>query len=263
LFVPFTGAFAQRLETLIPQRDAQEARYLNEVSSGVGQVAIEAVERETSLLIARTVRLIMLAYEPRLQTPPGQSPMPHQLGIETQELRPFNDLYRATKTLEGELVEFTIRLTTGELDADDSQRLSQLLSAAREAMHSAKAVKNIRHNLLDLAQPGSALPADYAEQFRSSGIALLQNLYNLRGEGDDKVEFEELADMLQQIHQQHDALHNEIYAGVRTNRISQTEVSSLLNVNRELLTSGRALVFALGDYFLTTDRADDLERVPV
>ncbi len=263
LFIPITGAFARQLEKLFPPRDTQEARYLGEVSRGVSEAAVEAVERETSLLIARAVRLIMLAFEPPLTVPPGQPPMPHRRGIQAQQHRPFDELYRASKMLEGELVEFVIRLQAGSLNANDSQKLSRLLCAAREAMHSAKAIKNIRHNLLDLGHPGSSLPGDYAERFRSSGTAFIQDLYRLRGENDDSVSFEELADMLKQTQQRHDGLHNDIYAGVRDDHISETQVSSLLNVNRELLTSNRALIYALGNYFLNASQADDLERVPM
>jgi phosphate:Na+ symporter len=262
LFVPLTGPFARRLETLIPQRDAREARYLGEVSRGVGRASVEAVERETSLLIARSVRLIMLAFEPPLAMPAGNPPMPHRLGIEAQASRPFDELYRATKNLEGEVVEFTIRLQARSLDPADSQRLSQLLSAAREAMHSAKAIKNIRHNLLELGRGGGAFPASYVDAFRQFGSTFVQELFRLRSTHEDHVTFEELAALLRETHRLHDALHDDIYAGVRENCINQTQVSSLLNVNRELLTSGRSLVFALGDYFLDAARADALERAP-
>ena len=262
LFTPVIGPFSRRLERLFPPRETQEARYLGEVSHGVSEAAVEAVERETSLLIARAMRLIMKAFEPPLTSPPGRPPMPHRRGITKIKSRTFDELYRATKTLEGELVEFTIRLQAGSLEPANSQRLSRLLGAAREAMHSAKAIKNIRHNLVDLGRPGSSLPTEYAGRFRDTGTAFIGALYGLRGEHENDVEFEELAELLRKAQERHDGLHNDIYAGVRDDRISETQVSSLLNINRELLTSYRALIFALGDYFLDETRADALERLP-
>jgi hypothetical protein len=59
------------------------------------------------------------------------------------------------------------------------------------------------------------------------------------------------------------ALHEQIYAGVRDDTISQSQVSSLLNVIRELLTSNQSLIYQLGDYYLDVSQADSLERVPV
>lgn len=258
IFIPLTGPFARRLQQLIPARETQEARYLNEVSQGVSEAALDAIDRETSRLIARVVRLLIIAFEPPLAEPAGRLPAPHRRGIEQEQHRSFEELYRAAKTLEGELVEFTIRLRTGSLDTADSERLGQLLSAAREAIHSAKAIKNIRHNLLELGHPGSALPTAYAKNFRDCMQQFLADMYQLRTDEGLVVDFESLADALKRIGLRHDELHDRIYAGVREDRISQTQVSSLLNVNRELLNSNRSLVLALGDYFLDATQAGDL-----
>jgi phosphate:Na+ symporter len=262
IFMPLTGPFARQLERLLPQIDTHEALYLNEVSEGVGTAAVDAIERETSLLIARTVRLSMTAFEPRLNPPAGTPPMPHHRGINGHIHRPFDEQYHATKTLEGELLEFTIQLQTGELDDRDSARLNQLLSAAREAMHSAKAIKNIRHNLLELAGPASGIPAMYAEQFRIAMQEFLADIYHLRAGPEADISFEDLSVVLQGAHQRHDELHDKIYAGVQSNRISRSQVSSLLNVIRELLVSNQSLIYALGNYFLDAAEADNLEHLP-
>ncbi|MGI9308023.1 MAG: Na/Pi cotransporter family protein [Gammaproteobacteria bacterium] len=262
IFVPFTDPFARRLELWFPRSDQQEARYLSEVRSGVSEAAVNAIERETSLLIARVVRLTMTAFNPPLPGPAGHLPVPHQRGIETQSERPFDELYRATKILEGELVEFTIRLQADSLNADDSARLRQLLGAAREAMQSAKAMKDIRHNLIDFTSSDDAA-GRYAERFRASMQAFLTDIYSLRQREEETVPFEDLANAMQGAWKRHDTLHEEIYADVRQDNVSEMQVSSLLNVNRELLTSNRTLLIALGDYYLEKERAEDLERMPV
>ena len=263
LFLPFTAQFARQLETLLPKQDTHEAQYLGEVSRGVGEAAIEAVERETAVLIARALRLIRIAFEPPLEVPEDDLRILHGERIAAAPQRPFEELYTATKTLEGELVEFTIRLQAGTLDSEDSQRLSQLLSAAREAVHSAKAIKNIRHNLLALEQSYDRLPDQYVARFRETGGALLADIFSLGSKTDATVTFEELAELRKAVQRRHDDLHNALYAGVRDDVISETDVSSLLNMNRELLTSSHTLIFALGDYYLDSNRSDDLERIPL
>jgi phosphate:Na+ symporter len=263
IFVPLTGSFARRLEQLFPVRERFEASYLGEVSSGVSEAAVDAIERETSLLIARAVRLNMAPFDPPLQAPAGNPPVPHQRGIEAQSARPFDELYRAAKTLEGELVEFTIRLQAAPLDTADSERLGQLLSAAREAMHSAKAIKDIHHNLIEFQNSGSEAADLYLHRFREWMSNFIGDIYGLREENTNRVSFEDLVSVLQNTYKRHDAIHEDIYTDVRNDEIAQTLVSSLLNVNRELLTSNRALLLALGDYYLDTTAAEDLERIPV
>lgn len=263
IFIPVTAPFARWLEQLFPERETQEARYLSEVSHGAGSASLQAVECETQLLIARAVRLIMAGFSPPLTEPPGRSPVQHRRGIEQHVQKPFDNQYHAAKTLEGELVEFTIRLQAEELDADDSARLSRLLSAAREAMHCAKAIKNINHNLVEMAGAESALPSGYTDRFRNETQQFVTDIYQLRAANAETIAFEDLAAALQAAHRRHDAAHDDVYAGVRDNRIDESKVSSLLNVIRELLRANESLVFALGDYYLDPAEADDLERLPV
>ncbi len=45
-------------------------------------------------------------------------------------------------------------------------------------------------------------------------------------------------------------LHREIYADIRRGQLADNEISTLLNVNRELLNSNIALVVALQDFSL-------------
>ena len=262
LFVPFTRQFAHQLEHWIPARENREASYLTEVGTTVNEAALEAIERETSMLIARVCQLQTVAFDPPLPIPAGISPTPHQRGIETQRNRPFEELYTATKNLEGELMEFTIRLQTGPMDTTDSDRLSQLLNAARDAMHSAKAIKDIRHNLIDFSQPGNTIAERYSELFRESMQCFLDKLWQMRQNDNDDISFENLAAALTDAHRRHDELHDTIYNDMRDQRLAQTQVSSLLNVNRELLNAHRALLLALGGYYLSAAYREHLERVP-
>ena len=261
IFVPFTAPFARLLERLIPARNRSEASYLHEVSEGVSEAAVDAIERETSLLIARVVRLSMSAFEPELSMPPGNPPVKFWRGRQKRPHRPFDELYQATKQLEGELVEFTTRLQAEQLTAEQSERLGQLLGAAREAMHSAKAIKNIRHNLRDFAWSGNTIIDDYSAQFRQSTKDFLAELFKLRVDEKTAISFEDLVPLLSVIDERHETLHREVYADVRGKKIQQTDVSSLLNVNRELFLSNRSLIFALGYYYLDKQQAANLERM--
>lgn len=261
IFLPLTGRFAGLLQTLFTRDERQEARYLGEVGHGVSEAAIDAVKRETSLLIARALRLCMAAFEPALAKPSGLPPVRHLRGMTQMQTATFEELYAATKTLEGELLEFTIRLQADPLPQNDSERLAQLLTAAREAMHCAKAIKDIRHNLQDLSQAGDARLQDYAALSRSTMSNFLDDAHALRATEDQPVEFSGLADMLRRIEVRHTTFHEQVYADVREDRVDERQVSTLLNVNRELLTAQRSLTLALGGYHLERSQVEELERL--
>jgi phosphate:Na+ symporter len=204
IFLPITGPFARWLTTLFPPTETYEAEYLTDVSQGVGKAAVDAVERETAVLIRRAEKLLMTAFDPPLPAPTGVPPVAHLSGLKAQRDLTFDERYHAAKKLEGELVDFTIRLQTTSLDAQDSERLSQMLSAARSAIHAAKAIKNIRHNLLEIAGPASELPEHFADDFRAAMREFLYNIYHLRDSNTDAVTFEDLAEALRAAHRQHD-----------------------------------------------------------
>ena len=134
-------------------------------------------------------------------------------------------------------------------------------------MHSAKAVKDIRHNLHEFEQSGDSAIHQYAQGFRDAMQDFLRDLYALREDrGEDErtaiVSFEELAAAMQRIEKRHSAFHERIYADVRCDRIAESRVSSLLNVNRELLTANRCLLLALGCYYLNAQQQENLEHLP-
>ncbi len=259
LFVPFTEGFANLLQRLIPEKGHQQARYLQDVQSGVGGAAVDACERETSQLIARALRLQTKAFEPPLQQPDGRPPVPHRRGIKQLKMLPFEELYRATKTLEGELLEFAIQLQAGPLESSESARLTQLLRAAREGVHSAKAIKDIRHNLADLAAADAS--GEFVGQVRELSASFLRDLYDMRDSDAYAISFEDLAETLMRVQKRHDAFHEAIYSAVRDDRLAESRVSSLLNVNRELLTANRALLLALGNYYLEPAQQESLEHL--
>jgi len=93
-------------------------------------------------------------------------------------------------------------------------------------------------------------------------IRYFGELYSLRDAGERKIAFEEFVELMQQVHKWHDRMHEEIYADVNANAVRQADVSSLLNVNREVLNSNIALIMALKDYHLDPAEAQDISRLP-
>jgi len=262
IFVPLTGPFAGLLQRLFPEPRFEQASYLQDIHASASEAAVDAAERETSLLIAHAMQLQIRAFKPPLQLPAGAGPVPYQRDIEELREVPFAQLYRATKALEGALLEFVVRLQTDRLQSAESERLTLLLRAAREAMHSAKAVKDIRHNLVELAESDATAEQEFSQRFRNLLQQQLTEVFALRLQDTGSINFEDLAASLQRAQQRHDTVQEAIYSDVRNDRIDESTVSSLLNVNRELLTSSRSLLLALGNYHLDATRQEDLEQIP-
>jgi phosphate:Na+ symporter len=261
IFVPAIKPFATWLEQRFHTQMPDESHYITEVEPSVVEAAMQAMDRETAHLIARVVRQNMLVFSPPLPRPPGRLPVAVGKDEDLETTR-FNAMYDGTKQLEGEILAFAARLQSEPLTEDQSRRLSQLLSSVREAVHSTKQLKDIRHNLQSFEEAGGTRLADYLEHFRSVMSSFNVELYALRRSDASAPRPEDVIELTQQVHDRHDQLHGDIYSDVRARRVPESDTSSLLNVNRELLNSNLSLISALADYHLSPDKALDFKRLP-
>jgi phosphate:Na+ symporter len=261
LFVPLLNPFAAWLARRFPAADLHEARYLTEVSPGVATVALEAVEKESARAIARALRCQMLAFEPPLTRPRGLPPIVDDEPDARRSKAEFGALYESSKLLEGEILEFTIRLQAETGETAVTERLNALRSAVRRALHAAKAIKDIRHNLTEMALAPDARTRGHTERCRLAMQSFMAELFALRAEPAAVPGIDALAPVLQSIYADYEAFNAEIYAAVRDSFISERQVSSLLNVARELLRARESLVFALAHYYLSPAEAQVLERL--
>ena len=261
LFLPFTSLLARRLERLFTAAPSATTRYVHEVSPGVPEAAMGALETETADMLAQVVAQNMQAFTPPLPLPPGRSPVgppaPEIVGTES-----FDALYRRTKRLEGEILAFATRLQGEPLSSDESQRLQQLLSAIRCGVQSSKHLKDIHHNLDEFRNSPESSVNSYLQHVHSVMTTLYGELFTLRGTEGDAPLAEDLAEIIREAHARHDQLHQDIFSDIRAARVSDHVVSSLLNVNRELLNSNLALLTALAHFYLSEDQAESIALLP-
>ncbi|MDJ0926661.1 MAG: Na/Pi symporter [Gammaproteobacteria bacterium] len=261
IFVPIIKPFARWLERFGSERETSEAQYVREMVPEVSDAALAAIEQETAHLIARVVRQNMQVFSPPLPLPPGELPVDTN-SAKDSELAKFDAMYDGTKRLEGEILRFATQLQRQPLNEAESRRLSQLLSAVREAVHSTKQLKDIRHNLEEFEDaPGPRINV-YLDHFRSVMNSYFTDLFALRRAGQPHPRPEDIVELIQDVHGRHDQMHSEIYADISSGAVPEAVASSLLNVNREVLNSNLSLLSALTDYHLEPERALDLKRLP-
>jgi phosphate:Na+ symporter len=262
LFVPFTTQFAAILSRLFPRTEVHAATYLAEVGEGAGDAAVQATEREAALLVVRVMRLVMQAFSPPLDMPAGDFPVPYESKTVSLNRQTFSDTYRNIKVLEGEVLDFAIRMQAKGLSKETSERLSQLLVTVREAMHAAKSIKDIEHNLAEFEQSDNAAERRYKEVFRVDMEVFFAELFDLRDHESAPVQFDDLVEALNRLEHRHDKVHEQIHHDIQAGRFVGGSISSVLNVNREILIAGRALIFALAYYHLDRSQAEIIARMP-
>lgn len=262
VFLPFTGPCARFLERFFQVPEGELALHLAQATPEIPEAALAAVDAEARHLIYRVVQQNLRAFSPPIPPPLGIPPVAPPEQLAPMDSHDFDRMYGDSKKIEGEILEFAARLQARPMDPEHSARLAQLLTAARNAVHASKFMKDIRADLQQMQDASHPALAHYHQHFRSLAITFYGACYQLRGSSSATVDFAALVDALQTARRLHDQLHQQIYSDIRQQTIDETAISSLLNANREMFGANRSLLLAVGDFYLNLDQSRDLRGLP-
>ncbi|GAB4205696.1 MAG: Na/Pi cotransporter family protein [Sandaracinaceae bacterium] len=256
LFLPVTRPFADFLGRRFVVSPERIGRFIHRVEPTVVEAALAALDRETR----RAVRLaIGLNHETlRLENPTSSA---WRGGSEEEPLAhlPYLDRYQQLKRLKGEIIAYAAQLQKHGLEPAETLRLNQLLGAVRDAVLSAKAIKDVREDLVigrdrdrPRSHPREALHAQVESFYRT--------VDGLEPGKERSLLVEDLAHLRAGLRDHHQQVLEGLYRNAAEDGLDQAELSTLLNLNRALRRSGRGLLRALTAYLLGPGEAQVLEE---
>ncbi len=265
LFLPLIGPFANLLERLVRTTDETIGRHLAPATAAMPETALEAIELETDHLLQRVICQNLKVTDPPIRIlvgnlPVGPTPSDGRLLPLSAS---FKENYDATKRLEGEIVAFTADAQATAREAEDSRRISRYQTIVREAVHAAKSLKDVHADLVHFEASGQQILMDYGERFRDALKEFYVELFRARADESQQLDLETIIGLNELAKRRHDELHQDIYADVRADRLQEQNVSSLLNVNREIYNSHANLLLALATRTLADEELEVLELLPV
>jgi phosphate:Na+ symporter len=263
IFMPIINPVARFLDGRFAETDMTINRHLGAVAATIPEPAVEAVELETAHLLQRVIRQNLLVVDPPIRIRKGRLPIgPIDDVYDEGVHRKFETEYLTTKRLEGEILAFTIQAQSAQLEASQSDRIDRCQRAVREAVHAAKSLKDIETDLRQFESSSEPALIAYGQRFRDVLTEFYLALYAIRDREDDPVSLEDIFELNQLFQRGHEEVHRTIFTDIRRNRLQEGDISSLLNANRELFASCRAIVTAIAVYALAPEQMDALERLP-
>lgn len=238
-------------------------RHITRSSKAVPEAAVESIRRETCRLLDQVAALNQSVFALPPDASFYDSKEDRQSTPVFADQPDFNQCYADIKQLEGDILTFALTLQREPLEPEESSRLSQLIPAIRNAVHSSKSVKDIREDLRSFEDSVNDRFHSYTNQFREAEREFYELLGRLVHAELDTLRFEALVDLKSKAEQLHSRLHQRIYDEVRRGELSRIEISTLLNVNRELHVSHLSLVSALADAMLGMEAANELESIKI
>jgi phosphate:Na+ symporter len=263
IFLPLIPWLSRWLDKRFTEDEAPLMRYIKAGETRVPEAAIENITRETFRLIDQAAALNLAGFNL-----PADYAF-YDAGNDREHVevfRPepdFDSCYADLKRLEGDILSFALTLQREPLEPDESQRLSQLIPAVRNAVHAAKSVKDTHEDLQAFEESVNDRFNAYLDQFREAVREFYELLGSLHSAAVPALRFEALVELKNKSEKLHERMHRRIYAEVARKELSQVEISTLLNVNRELYVANQSLISALADVLLDMNAADDFASIPV
>ena len=257
LLLPFIGLFARFLESRFTNGTEQVSRFIGTVPPNVAEAAVEALNKDIRRLIDKVFLLNITA----LRINPGLFTFPDDVKDLPRGNRYRND-YASVKQMEGELVEYYLYIQNEKLENSESELLNRSIHAVRNAVISAKGVKDIMHNIRDFAS--SSNDAKRGLYLYSKGLLneFYLSLHQIFHSPNAASYFEQLAGMLSENQMIYERFLKEIYRQIQGRLLDDEEISTLLNVNREIFNANRALILAIKDLLLQPREAADFNNIP-
>ncbi|MFT6310453.1 MAG: phosphate:Na+ symporter [Porticoccus sp.] len=244
IFVPILHPYAKWIGQRFVSDKPSSA--LIDVPTEVPEVAIKACQQHTNALLFTAVNLNLRNL--KLNIPP-QSP-----SVTGQELfnanhehsQSFERRYETLKQREGELLHYASQLQQQPLNNNQSNTINTLLSCTRYAVYSVKTLKDIRANLMELRHALEPTLQDFSLEYQADLRPFYEQLLTLLTQPHDE---NYLKEQLLLLNRQNEQLNQQLDSKIRNhgglNNIESEQLSTLLNINREIWHSGSNLIQAL------------------
>jgi phosphate:Na+ symporter len=239
-FYPFSNRFVDWLQLSIKTNDNEVVtKYLHKVNPEESDGAMSMLQKELNYFLNETIILHRKTFD--LETEERQLSLFDS--IRGTNKATYEEHYDRLKLLHGELMKFCIEATSHTDDQDYASRLIDAIDIAKNILRAAKNIKDIRHNIIELKTSSNdylyreyQLLQDNEDLFTAS----IEKNFKTDPAGSTK---EEETNKSRYDHMVQRAL-NLLHQG----HISEIEVSSLLNIYREVYSAHKALLNAADEF---------------
>ncbi|HVZ56816.1 MAG TPA: Na/Pi symporter [Chitinophagaceae bacterium] len=250
LFYPSLDLLARFLDRRFRQASTI-TRYIHQVSPEQTDWGSEALRMETGHFFRCAIGFCLDCFGQR-----GSHAPPDFLE------RPTAEQYGYLKALYGQIHEYAINLQRLAAKKVPLEKISQLISSARNGMYAAKSIQDARKDLEQLRNSSN----DIKYNFYLQTARIIQEFYgrldNMLGPAAGPGSEQALLATYQAVTVRYTDMLRELYQEPVALRVNETDITTLLNFNREVFTSFKAMLFGLKDYLLDEKQAAYFEELP-
>jgi phosphate:Na+ symporter len=250
LFIPFLGKFASMLERMFSEDTSAINRHIKDIPEGEIEESVIALEAETIHLFSRVFVLNLECFNidaSNIKPSKLIGSQPADAGY-LNDTNQFDDGYEDIKQLENEIVEFAYRVRKGRIDPAQSARIEQLLETVRNAAYAAKEVKDIRHDLSYIKQSDNLFIFNIYQQILKQVEGFYSEASDLFNHHNTAVLLENYGELKRNTDDYSKAVTKEVYKDSQEHKLTEIDLSTMLNTVSEVSLSQTLLLRAMQSY---------------
>lgn len=254
LFVPLLGYFSNFIKNLFKVNHDSAAIYINSVDLKLPLMPLDYLQKEVEHMTIQVIKfnMQMLKIEHN-----------HQMDILENycKLVPFTmskiERYEYIKKLESEIIGYSVSLKNQSLSKNELSTLLLSTACTRNLVHSAYSMKSIRDDLEEMIRVNSDSNFDCREELIKASVSLYKKIiYVLKCENINQ-RIEVLVSLESENENTHDHLVKTIYEHY------SKDVSTSLNVVREIYSSNKALINSIKEFKLDINKLSAFDDLPI
>lgn len=262
LMFPFISLFSRFLERMFKSGKDQMARYITKAPVKVPEAAIETLRLEMTDFIDRAIQMGLMG----LHIVPNKFAFKEKVGEREDGLfgtDNYLEVYDETKQLQGEIVEYFVKIQGEKLEKQDAASLEQYIHAIRNTMASIKQIKDINHNVKELENSSHNSKRKLYFFLKEQEEELYFKLYTILNSENKAAMYEQLYDALKENHHVYERFIKEVYGKIGNSSLNEMDLATLLTVNREIHAANKNLILAMKDALLSNEEADSFNALSV
>jgi phosphate:Na+ symporter len=249
IFIPITLPFGRLLNKLIKDKAHNNTLYINNLSLEFTDTAIISLRKEIQHLFYKVLyhNTSILQLDTKLIFPKLGELMKNKILSDSF----VEEQYEHIKLLQAEILTFAVAVQMKGLTKTQLGEIDHLLHGLRMSAHSAKTLKDIKHNFEQFKYVNNKFLNHQYQHFRErlleNYIEILKILENNHS-GNNKTEL--ILKLLIKIKKEDKSLLDDTSNAINNKEIEDINLSNLIIANRAFVQSNRQLLLALREIIL-------------
>lgn len=255
IFFPFLNWFGNYLNGLF-KKNNESTKFIQSIPAQTGDdLALDALTKETRRFLFLVIDFIVHPFNAKIDS------LRQHVDFQFSQ-KSLSEKYDYLKMLHGEMHAYTIRFNKESLDTEEREMLERLTSVTRNCMFAAKSINDSIEDIEQFRNSSNNAKYQYYKQKRVEVKDFYDQAASLLLKPTLPNGFEEMVSLYNKVQHGYTEELGKLYkTGVEIN-LTEMEISTLINFNRELYSSYKAVVWAMKDFLLNKEQAKYFSELP-